>query len=78
MLRHPEIQTRMPSRYPLCGQRRPVRFKERDRHAGRQMPDGMSRCGMNKSDQIAPDKAVPDRSQRTLPNGRPDAAQQGL
>ena len=91
VLGRPQPQTRVPagavqdehelfvwpgSRLP--GKRGEFHLEERDADAGRQMEEGSARGGMHKADQIAPFEAVAHRSERSLPDRRPDPTQERL
>ena len=51
-------------------------LEEGNTHAGRQMKDGAAEGGMDEAHEVAPGEAVAHHGERSLPNRRPDAAQQ--
>ena len=55
-----------------------LHLEQSDGDRGRQMEDGPARGRMDETDDVAPRIAVLDRSDRSLPDRRPDAAQDGL
>ena len=86
MLGYPQAHTRMPAgpvedQHDLLGRTGSGRagkgselgFKERNTDTGRQMKEGAPRSGMDKADEVAPDKAVLDDRYRSLANRRPHA-----
>ena len=85
MLGHAQMEAAMPPRSVQhqddlllgtgsgrTGKRRQLCFEERDRDTSRQMKEGAAGGGMDKSHDVAPDKAMLHDRDWSLANGRPD------